>query len=72
MGERGREILQYEIGRSQMTSRIFNYQTYSDIDNIHKDYILSVTKETDITRVPLPRINTFLTELDSYYESKER
>jgi hypothetical protein len=55
-----------------MTSRIFNYQTYSDIDNIHKDYILSVTKETDITRVPLPRINTFLTELDSYYESKER
>lgn len=55
-----------------MTSRIFNYQTHSDMDNIHKDYILSVTNETDITRVPLPRINTFLTELDSYYESKER
>tara|TARA_R100000808_G_C2130177_1_gene139507 strand:- start:722 stop:883 length:162 start_codon:yes stop_codon:yes gene_type:complete len=52
-------------------SRIFNYQTYSDIDNLYKDYILSVTNETDITRVPLPTINTFLTELDKYYEEKQ-
>ena len=52
-------------------SRIFNYQTYSEIDNIHKDYILSVTNNTDITLVPLPTINTFLTELDRYYCKKD-
>ena len=52
-------------------SRIFNYQTYSEIDNIHKDYILSVTNNTDITQVPLPTINTFLTELDRYYSNKD-
>jgi len=52
-------------------SRIFNYQSYSEIDNIHKDYILSVTNNTDITQVPLPSINTFLTELDRYYSNKE-
>ena len=52
-------------------TRIFNYQTYSEIDNLHKDYILSVTDKTDITQVPLPRINTFLTELDKYYSKKE-
>ena len=54
-----------------MKSRIFNYQNYSDISNLDKDYILSVTNETDITRVPLPTINTFLTELDKYYEEKQ-
>ena len=54
-----------------MKSRIFNYQNYSDIDNLYKDYILSVTNETDITRVPLPTINTFLTELDKYYAEKQ-
>ena len=52
-------------------SRIFNYQSYSEIDNIHKDYILSVTDKTDITQVPLPSINTFLTELDRYYSNKD-
>ena len=52
-------------------SRIFNYQTYSEIDNLHKDYILSVTNNTDITQVPLPTINTFLTELDRYYSNKD-
>ena len=52
-------------------TRIFNYQTYSEIDNLHKDYILSVTDKTDITQVPLPTINTFLTELDKYYSKKE-
>jgi len=52
-------------------TRIFNYQTYSEIDNLHKDYILSVTDKTDITQVPLPTINTFLTELDKYYSNKE-
>ena len=51
--------------------RIFNYQTYSEIDNLHKDYILSVTDNTDITLVPLPTINTFLTELDRYYSNKD-
>jgi len=54
-----------------MTSRIFNYQTYSDMNNIHKDYILSVTKETDITRIPLPTINSFLTEMDKFYTTKD-
>ena len=52
-------------------TRIFNYQTYSEIDNLHKDYILSVTDKTDITQVPLPTINTFLTELDKYYNNKD-
>ena len=51
--------------------RIFNYQSYSEIDNIHKDYILSVTDNTDITLVSLPTINTFLTELDRYYSNKD-
>ncbi len=59
------------IQKKLKMSRIFNYQTYSDIDNLYKDYILSVTNETDITRVPLPTINTFLTELDKYYEEKQ-
>ena len=56
-------------------SRIFNYQTYSEIDNLHKDYILSVTNNTDITLVPLPTINNYLTEynewLDSCYSNKD-
>ena len=54
-----------------MTSRIFNYQTYSDIDQIHKDYILSIAEETDITRIPLPTINSFLTEMDKFYTTKD-
>ena len=54
-----------------MKSRIFNYQNYSDIDNLLKEYILSVTNETDITRVPLPTINTFLTEVDKFCVEKE-
>ena len=56
-------------------TRIFNYQTYSEIDNLHKDYILSVTNNTDITLVPLPTINNYLTEynewLDSCYSNKD-
>ena len=56
-------------------TRIFNYQTYSEIDNLHKDYILSVTNNTDITLVPLPTINNYLTEynkwLDSCYNNKD-
>jgi len=54
-----------------MTSRIFNYQNYSDLDNLHKDYILSVSNETDITRIPLPTINSFLTEMDKYFTEKD-
>ena len=54
-----------------MTSRIFNYQNYSDLDNLHKDYVLSVSNETDITRIPLPTINSFLTEMDKYFTEKD-
>ena len=54
-----------------MKSRIFNYQNYSDLDNLHKDYVLSVSNETDITRIPLPTINSFLTEMDKYFTEKE-
>ena len=54
-----------------MKSRIFNYQNYSDLDNLHKDYVLSVSNETDITRIPLPTINSFLTEMDKYFTEKD-
>jgi hypothetical protein len=54
-----------------MKSRIFNYQNYSDIDNLLKDYILSVTNKTDITQISLPTINTYLTELDKFCVEKE-
>ena len=55
-----------------MKSRIFNYQNYSDLDNLHKDYVLSVSNETDITRIPLPTINSFLTEMDKYFTEKDK
>ena len=54
-----------------MKSRIFNYQNYSDLDNLHKDYVLSVSNETDITIIPLPTINSFLTEMDKYFTEKD-
>ena len=54
-----------------MKARIFNYQNYSDLDNLHKDYVLSVSNETDITRIPLPTINSFLTEMDKYFTEKD-
>ena len=54
-----------------MKSRIFNYQNYSDIDNLLKDYILSVTNKTDITQIPLPTINTYQTEVDKFCVEKE-
>ena len=54
-----------------MRSRIFNYQTHDDIDNIHKDYMLSVTNKTDITTIPISTINIYLTEMNRYYDEKE-
>ena len=59
------------IQKKLKMSRIFNYQNYSDLDNLHKDYILSVSNETDITRIPLPTINSFLTEMDKYFTEKD-
>ena len=41
------------------------------MDNIHKDYILCIAEETDITRIPLPTINSFLTEMDKFYTTKD-
>jgi len=52
-------------------SKIFNYQTYDDIDNIHKDYMLSVTNKTDIKAIPISTINIYLTEINRYYDEKE-
>ena len=58
-------------GDNKMRSRIFNYQTHDDIDNIHKDYMLSVTNKTDITTIPISTINIYLTEMNRYYDEKE-
>jgi len=48
-------------------SGIFNYQTYSEIDLMHKHYLLYVYKQTDITMVSLPEINSFLNDMWAYY-----
>ena len=58
-------------GDNKMRSKIFNYQTHDDMDNIHKDYILSVTNKTDITTIPISTINIYLTEMNRYYDEKE-
>ena len=46
-----------------------NYQSYEEIPQIDKDYILTIAKINSITEVSLEEINGFLDMVNNYSES---
>ena len=46
-----------------------NYQSYEEIPQIDKDYILTMAKINSITEVSLEEINGFLDMVNNYSES---
>ena len=47
------------------------YESYSHIPPLVQDYILTVAHKKHIMSIPLDEINSFLEELDKFYESKQ-
>lgn len=49
----------------------YKYKTHNEIPRYMQDYILSVSRETDINNIPVDDINDFLNGLEDWERDRE-